>query len=150
MKKQIFSFSNQTCKSQFKHFGKQHIVSITCTMHTVNHVVPISNFLFFFLFVSTKKKLPRAGHKWKIIKKKKAYEREGYVYPVWDEYTFCSHLFPEKAMCLVFMTTTWSPISPGNKTYVCDKSAHSAWTLDISPCWGKWNLMVSKVLVLCY
>lgn len=34
------------------------------------------------------------------------------TYPVCDEYTFCSHLFPEKAMCLVFITTTWSPQSP--------------------------------------
>lgn len=35
-----------------------------------------------------------------------------YTYPVCDEYTFCSHLFPEKAMCLLFITTTWSPQSP--------------------------------------
>lgn len=49
-------FSNKTYKSQFKHFGKQHIVSITCTMHTVNHVVPISNFLFFFSLCQHKEK----------------------------------------------------------------------------------------------
>ena len=36
-------------------------------------------------------------------------------YPVCEEYTFCSHLFPENAMCLVFMMTTWSPQSPGFK-----------------------------------
>lgn len=33
------------------------------------------------------------------------------AYPVCDEYTFCSHLLPEKAMCLVFIMTTWSPQS---------------------------------------
>lgn len=27
-------------------------------------------------------------------------------YPVCEEYTFCSHLLPEKAMCLVFIMTT--------------------------------------------
>lgn len=36
-----------------------------------------------------------------------------FSYPVCEEYTFCSHLFPENAMCLVFIMTTWSPQSPG-------------------------------------
>lgn len=28
------------------------------------------------------------------------------TYPVCEEYTFCSHLLPEKAICLVFIMTT--------------------------------------------
>lgn len=36
------------------------------------------------------------------------------TYPVCDEYTFCSHLFPEKATCLVLIMTTWSPRSPNH------------------------------------
>lgn len=45
-------------------------------------------------------------------------------YPVCEEYTFCSHLFPENAMCLVFIMTTWSPQSPRfkKKRFLYEKS----------------------------
>ncbi len=55
-KSRALVFQIRPINSHSKHFGKQHIVSITCTMHIVNHVVRISDFLFLFCSLSAQRK----------------------------------------------------------------------------------------------